>query len=178
MFLFGPREQNVAQIPLEISGKLFVSPMPFGPYDKWNTLLKQYRKHHIDFVVVLVTNSELEKKARRDLLAIYSRNNIGVIRLPVADYTSPDMHQVAKTVDKVSGYLRAGARVAIHCNAGVGRSGVMACCIVRDILKIPAEETIGYVRQYMHTNMTDEQMRLVKRFQTVEEEVGQKNIKL
>jgi len=35
------------------------------------------------------------------------------------------------------------------------------------------EDTIGYIWQYMHTNMTDEQMRLVKRFQTVEEEVGQ-----
>jgi hypothetical protein len=50
----------------------------------------------------------------------------------------------------------------------------MACCIVRDIMKIPAEETIGYIRQHMHTNMTDEQMRLVKRFHTVEEEVDRK----
>jgi protein-tyrosine phosphatase len=173
MFLFGQREQNFVQIPLDVKGSLFVSPMPFGPYDKWNTLLKEYQKHHIEFAVVLVTDAELEKKARRDLLAVYRKNNIQVIRLPVADYTSPDMHQVTKTVDKVSGYLRAGARMTIHCNAGVGRTGVMACCIVRDIMKIPAEDTISYVRQYMHTNMTDEQMRLVKRFQTVEEEVGQ-----
>jgi protein-tyrosine phosphatase len=171
MFLFNRREENCVQIPLDVKGKLFVSPMPFGPYDKWNALLKLYRKYHIEFVLMLVTDSELVKKARRDLLTIYEKTGIQVIRLPVADYTSPDMHQVTKTVDQVSGYLRAGARVAVHCNAGVGRTGVMACCIVRDIMKIPAEETIPYVRQYMKTNMTDEQMRLVKRFQTVEEEL-------
>lgn len=172
MFRFRRQEESCVQIPLDVKGKLFVSPMPFGPYDKGNALLKLYKKNHIEFVVVLVTDSELEKKARRDLLELYSKNGIQVIRLPVADYTSPDMHQVSKTVDQVSGYLRAGANIAVHCNAGVGRTGVMACCIVRDIMKIPAEDTIGYIKQYMHTNMTDEQMRLVKRFQTVEEEVG------
>jgi protein-tyrosine phosphatase len=172
MFLFDRQEKNCVQIPLGVEGKLFVSPMPFGPYDRWNQLLKIYQKNRVEFVVVLVTDDELKKKARRDLLSIYQKNSIRVIRLPVADYTSPDMKQVNKTVDIVSGYLRAGARIAVHCNAGVGRTGVMACCIVRDIMKIPAEDTIPYVRKYMKTNMTDEQIRLVKRFQTVEEEVG------
>lgn len=146
--------------------------MPFGPYDKWNVLLKLYKKHQIEFAVVLVTDSELEKKARRNLLSIYEKNSIRVIRLPVADYTTPDMREVSKTVDQVSGYLKAGARIVVHCNAGVGRTGVLACCIVRAILKIPAEETIPYVRKYMKTNMTDEQIRLVKRFQTVEEKTA------
>ncbi len=160
------------QIPLDVRGKLFVSPMPFGPYDRGNMLLKLYRKHHVEFAVVLVMDSELDKKARRDLLAIYKKNNIQVIRLPVADYTSPDMHQVSKTVDIVSGYLRAGAHVAVHCNAGVGRTGVMVCCIVRELMETSPEETMAYVRRYMHTNMTDEQIRLIKRFRTVEEELG------
>lgn len=172
MPLLRPREKNFVQIPLDVKGKLFVSPMPFGPYDKWNQLLRLYKRFRIEFVVVLVTDSELEKKARRDLLAIYKKNGIQAIRQPVADYTSPDMHQVTKTVDMVCGYLRAGARVAVHCNAGVGRTGVMTCCIVRDIMKLSAEQTIPYVREFMQTNMTDEQVRLVKRFQTVEEELG------
>ena len=169
--LFRQHDQTMAQIPLDVKGKLFVSPMPFGPYDKANALLKLYKKHHIEFAVMLVTDSELQRKARRDILSLYRNNRIEPIRIPVADYTSPDLHEVAKIVDRVSGYLRAGAHIAVHCNAGVGRTGVMTCCIVHDILKIPAEEAIAYVRSHMHTNMTDEQMRLVKRFNTLEEEL-------
>ncbi|MDD2237258.1 MAG: dual specificity protein phosphatase family protein, partial [Kiritimatiellae bacterium] len=109
-------------------------------------MLKQYKKNHIEFVVVLVTDSEIKEKARRDLLSIYLKNNMKPIRLPVADYTSPDMHQASKVVDNVSGYLRAGAHVAVHCNAGVGRSGVMVSCIVRGITNRPAKEAMDYVR--------------------------------
>jgi len=173
-FLLGQQEKICVQIPLDVKGKLFVSPMPFGPYDTQNVLLKIYKRNRIEFVVVLVTDDELREKARKGLLAIYQANNIRVLRLPVADYTSPDLHQMTKVVDKAAGYLRAGAHVAVHCNAGVGRTGVVTCCIVRDIMKIPAQESILYVKQYMQTNMTDEQMRLVGRFTTLIEEVEAK----
>ena len=169
--LFDQREKTCVQIPLEVKGELYVSPMPFGPYDQQNTLLKVYKRNRIEFVVVLVTDDELKHKAKQDLLSIYRKNNMEAIRLPVADYTSPDLHHVTKVVDLVSGYLRAGAHVAVHCNAGVGRTGVVTCCIVRDIMQIPAQEAIDYVKQYMQTNMTDEQMRLVGRFHTMTEEV-------
>ncbi len=78
-------------------------------------------------------------------------------------------------VDQVSGYLRAGAHIAIHCNAGVGRTGVMTCCVVCDILKMSAEEASRYVKQYMQTNMTDEQMRLVEHFLPLTERLAVAN---
>ena len=143
--------------------------MPFGPYDSANALLKIYKQSQIKFVVMLVTDEELAKKAKRDVIASYKQNGIEPIRFPIADYTSPELHQFSKVVDKVAGYLRAGANVAVHCNAGVGRTGVMACCIVRDILKQSPEEAIAYVKQFMQTNMTDEQMRLTARFQPLAE---------
>lgn len=170
-FLFGQREKTCVQIPLEVKGELHVSPMPFGPYDYGNSLLKVYQQRRIEFVVMLVTDEELKCKGRRDLPSIYRKNDIEPIRFPFADYTSPDLHQISKVVDMVSGYLRAGAHVAVHCNAGVGRTAVMSCCIVRDITRMPAQEAIDYVKRYMQTQMTDEQMRLVGRFHTVMENV-------
>jgi protein-tyrosine phosphatase len=170
--LFQSREKSCVRITLDVKGSLYVSPMPYGPYDPGNALLKLYRQRKIGFAIMLVTDAELEKKAKRDLLAIYAKNNIQPIRFPIADYTGPELHAFSKVVDQVAGYLRAGANMAVHCNAGVGRTGVMTSCIVRDVTQLPAKEAIAYVRKHMQTNMTDEQIRLVERFQPLAERLA------
>ena len=172
MFVFGKREKTCVRIPLAVSGRLYVSPMPFGPYDPLNRLLKVYKKNRIEFAIMLVTDGELAKKAKRDLLAIYGKNGIRPIRFPIADYTTPDLHTFSKVVDQISGYLRAGAHMTVHCNAGVGRTGVMTSCIVRDISALSSGEAIAYVRNHMKTNMTDEQIRLVNRFTPLTERLS------
>jgi len=173
MFPFSKKEETCVQIPLEAKGRLFVSPMPFGPYDPGNDLLKIYKKQKIQFVVMLVTDVELARKAKKNVIKIYEENGIEPIRFPIADYTSPELHEFSKVVDQVVGYLKAGAHVAVHCNAGVGRTGVVAGSIVRDLLGLDAEEARNYIRQYMQTNMTDEQRRLMARFQPLAERLDE-----
>ena len=50
------------QIPLNVSGELYTSPMPFGAYDYGSRLLRIYRKNKIEHVFVLVNDTELAKK--------------------------------------------------------------------------------------------------------------------
>ena len=102
MIRFRKQEKNFVRIPLDVKGHLYISPMPYGPYDRGNTLMKIYLKHKIDYAILLVTDAELEKKAKRDLLAAYKKNGIGTIRYPIADYTSPELHALMQASQKAT----------------------------------------------------------------------------
>ena len=172
MMWLRPKGNVCVRIPLDVKGCLYVSPMPSGSFDTGNKLFKIYRKLRIEVVVVLVTDEELEQKAECDVLAAYQENGIEPIRFPIEDFTSPELYACTKVVDQVTDCLCNGSRIAMHCNAGVGRTSVMAGCIVRNITGKTAPEAIDYVKQYMHVRMNDEQMRLVDRFVPLAERLG------
>lgn len=164
MFFFRRHEDSFERIPLDVKGQLYVSPMPYGPYDPGNRLLKVYTKYRIEFAIMLITDDELKKKAKKDVLSLYQKAGITPIRFPISDLTSPDLNRFSKVVDQVEGYLRAGARMAVHCNAGVGRTGIMTCCIAQSLMNLNGDDAIEYVHRFMKTDMTSEQRRLVCRF--------------
>ncbi len=148
----------------EVSGRLYVSPMPFGPYDKLNQLLGRYREAGVEFVVPLVTDEEIDRKAKRDLLGEYKRAGIQAIRFPIRDLTSPSVEAVCKLVQTVAPYLRAGACVAVHCNAGVGRTAVIVACLVAEVLEMDGRDATEYVEARMATRLIASQKRVILKF--------------
>ena len=153
---------NFVRIPLPAKGKLFVSPMPYGPYDTANQLLRTYRRARIKAVIPLVTEDEIAKKAKRNLFKAYTREGIEILHYPVPDLTSPKREDVLAAVAALEEHLCvAGTNVAVHCNAGIGRTGVIVSCVVQRLMHLPVEEISDYLRQYMMIDMTDEQRRFV-----------------
>lgn len=144
-----------------LPGKLYVSPMPFGPYDKFGVLFTTYKRKRIRRAVVLVTDEEIQKKAKRDILKVYASAKIAVTRLPIHDLTKPDYDEVTKAVELVRQKLREGERIAVHCNAGVGRTGVIAACITAATLNLNGEDAIQQIEQYTQLQLVDEQVRFV-----------------
>ncbi len=149
------------RIPLECPGSLYASPMPFGPYDRFNRVLGNYRRNRVKTVVVLVTREEIEKKCRRDLFAAYAKHGIAVLHNPVPDLTSPSHGMVSQLVDAMQERLLDGGRIAVHCNAGVGRTSVVLACVVKRLLRLDGKAAANYVREYLHVNLTDEQQRFI-----------------
>jgi protein-tyrosine phosphatase len=151
------------QIPLDVRGKLFVSPMPFGAYDTGNRVLDLYRENRVTHVFVIATDEEIKRKARRDIKKEYARVGISHRQFPVVDMTAPDLAGLGEVVQDAIERLKT-SRVAVHCHAGVGRTSVLTCCIVRQITGMTPTETITYVKRHMAVDMTSEQASIVARF--------------
>ena len=55
--IFDRQSKNFVRIPLKSKGRLFVSPMPYGPYDKFNEVINSYKHYKVRNVVILVTEA-------------------------------------------------------------------------------------------------------------------------
>lgn len=151
------------QIPLNSAGKLFVSPMPSGAYDP-GSLLKLYRHHHVDHVFSLVTDSEIQNKARKDLFKEYTKLGITYSRYIIPDFQAPSLDVIKNLVLEAKQRLQKRERIIVHCHAGVGRTSLAVACIIIAINRLTAEEAVKHIKSEMMVNITSEQRSLIDRF--------------
>jgi protein-tyrosine phosphatase len=152
----------LTELPFGLPGRLFRSPMPFGPYDLHGEVYDQFRQERISVVVLLATEDECLQKTGRNLRELYRQEGFTVLYLPIPDFGVPAKEDLAQAVMETITYAQAGHHIAVHCLAGIGRTGLFIACLAKRVLGLSGSEALQWVRSSLPRAIeTAEQQRLV-----------------
>jgi protein-tyrosine phosphatase len=98
---------------------------------------------------VLAEDRECVQKTGRNLREYYTSQGMKVIHLPIPDFGVPTREALEQAVEAVHQDGLAGRHIAIHCHAGIGRTGMFAACLAKRIFGVSGEEAIQWVRKYV-----------------------------
>jgi protein-tyrosine phosphatase len=85
----------------------------------------------IDAVLSLLTSEEQQELGLRSEASEASRQGLEFSSFPIADLQVPRSEaQLAKVLDEVTTKLSAGKNVVVHCRQGIGRTGLIAACLL------------------------------------------------
>jgi protein-tyrosine phosphatase len=158
-------DEYLTELPYGLPGRVFRSPMPFSNYDPFHRISSLYEERDVSAVVLLVNDAEAERKAGRSLREYYRARGLGVIHVPSPDFSVPEMEDLRQGVDEAYQLACQGKNLAIHCHAGIGRTGLFAACLARKVLGLSGDEAAAWVRRYVpHAVEVESQHAMLAKF--------------
>jgi len=114
-----------------------------------------WRRAGVDVVVSLLQADEARRLELRDESAACRAAGMAFRSLPIVDHGLPaSAKEVDAFVAELADVLRQGHAVAIHCFAGIGRTGMVAACVLHR-LGVPAPELFHRLSRARGISMPD-----------------------
>ena len=110
--------------------KLGIMPRPRG--DDWlEEEIIKLKKQHIGLWVSLLEQDEMNELGLRKQPALCSKHDLEYINFPIVDRQVPEKgNKIESLIDELYQKIRSGSSVVIHCRMGIGRSSIIAACIL------------------------------------------------
>eukprot|EP01106_Pelomyxa_sp_JSP_P014891 TRINITY_DN48_c1_g1_i8.p2 TRINITY_DN48_c1_g1~~TRINITY_DN48_c1_g1_i8.p2 ORF type:complete len:233 (+),score=77.14 TRINITY_DN48_c1_g1_i8:139-837(+) len=128
-----PKLQKLTWEGWQFKGELFRSPMPLSTScDPGKNVFDEWVRAGIDVAATFATPAEMRDCTGLELLYEYWARGVAVLVYPVPDLTLPrDAPTFEAFLRQVATLLERGARVVVHCHAGIGRTCVGLACLAK-----------------------------------------------
>jgi|SRR5690348_10037781 len=92
--------------------------------------IRSLRDAGIDLLVSALTPPEAEELGLKDEEDCCGGSGIEFLSFPIEDRSVPDSPSFDTFLGDLNEHLSKGQRVAVHCRAGIGRSAIIAACLL------------------------------------------------
>ncbi|MEX0368759.1 MAG: dual specificity protein phosphatase family protein [Ruegeria sp.] len=123
-------------VSAEYPGQLFIMPKPSGEWLEDD--VRHYHSMGVDVVISMLEDTEATELSLQDEGRVCLSNNMEFLNFPIPDRGLPDKKNFTELVALVRSRLSQNKSVAIHCRAGIGRSGMLVCCALSKFVGSPS----------------------------------------
>ena len=139
----------LTELPFGLPGRIFRCPMPFSDYDPQGDVLRELAEQAVDLVLMLTEEEEWRSVIGEDLPALYRRHGFLVMSFPIPDGGVPAKPDLEQLLTRTIQLARDGYHIAMHCYAGIGRTGLVAACLAKGVLGLSGPAALQWVRRYI-----------------------------
>jgi protein-tyrosine phosphatase len=138
---------ELTELPFPFTGRIYRSAMPYSSYDPDGELISAYKRNDVSLIVILSSDEEIERITGRDLQSTYELEGFEILYFPIPDFGIPTMDEFRVVVKQVITHSKSGEGSAIHCHAGLGRTGMFVACMAKLGMDYSSDEAIHWVRK-------------------------------
>jgi len=115
-------------VPVPTSGALFIMPCP--AVGAMAEVLDSLRLKGVTVVLSMLPDDEAHELGAQDEAILCAERGITHLSFPIPDFGLPDVIPFAALIADLTGGLKNSENIAVHCRAGIGRSGMVAACML------------------------------------------------